>query len=173
MNKAVRLMPPEQLRNITEMWRTLTVGAKPVEEILKLLDSKAFPTKVWAVLMVKDRDFSICEQIKNLKLCFVSVRDLGFSERPNTKQLHDRAREFNLSLCPPEVGPLLWISSEEVERTFNIAMDPIFDGGGMRIFKLVFAKGTKFHGLHPIPAGLNSNKKWNLDTKFVFVLNDF
>ena len=153
------------------VWKTLVIGALSREEILKQLASDKYPTKVWAVDMVKDEGFCVSDHVKEIQLCLVRVNELGFLEEPNIDQIYTRAHELGLTLCPPEVGPLLWTSIEFKGR-FCIAMEPISDRNGMSICGLVFAEDTMFHWLYSEPAERSVNKKWSLSSKFIFVLGD-
>jgi hypothetical protein len=151
-----------------KLWKIFAVGRMSREEILKQLSSR-FKVKNWAVDMIEDERFYLSERSREVNLCLVSVKELGFFEEPTLNQIYVRAGEFNLSLCPPEVGPILWMllsNTKDVKNGFNIAMDPIPDREGMSIFHL----GSGW--LHSVPAFTSVNKKWRLDSKFVFEMSD-
>jgi hypothetical protein len=119
-----------------------------------------------------------------MSLVMLSVADLGFPEGATTIQIigsafdtdqdgdlapftKGRGTEFNLGLCPPEVGPELRLqfSDQSAGERVHVAMKPIFSSDGEpRIFVLAH----EARGLSLDAARARPQDRWKPEDKFIF-----
>lgn len=67
-----------------------------------------------------------------MDLVMVTVAELGFKKGARRDQIYERAKELELELCPPEVGPQLRLQYRDQPNGewVLIGMEPIADSGG-------------------------------------------
>lgn len=106
----------------------------------------------------------------DIKLVVVSVTELGLPQGASRLDLYNRAVDFSLKLCPPEVGPQLRLQYGQPDPgTLYVAMEPIKDSKSKPyMFCLV-------HGDHGRWLGLTDgqdNTLWTPTRRCIFTLSE-
>ena len=104
---------------------------------------------------------------EEVDLVSFSVAQLGFPSGATTEQIYNKAKEFGLELCPPQVGPELRLdyTDQPNGEYLKIAMEPIsFRDGNPLLFNV---------NRNDSESWLNYNNgrplnHWNDDNRFVF-----
>ena len=112
---------------------------------------------------------------EKLQVISFSVADLGFKEEPKLQEIYNRAKKFNLELCPLQAVPELCLdsnfsSSNLDESGFMIAMNPILLDGDREGRTL--GVRSNYNGTTMISSPSRSLEDvWRLKAKFIFSLN--
>jgi hypothetical protein len=117
----------------------LEVGGKSNDELLAELKSGGFYTSLWAKDIMSNPAFKLGER-QTVKFARVTVRELGFTKRPNTTQVGARILELGHSLCEPADGPAIRLVLKDQKRGdhFCCAMEQILGSDGMpRVFHVL------------------------------------
>lgn len=127
LKRFLRKENPWELKLIREM--TLQIGGVTKDELVRRLTDGGNYVSNWA----RDLAGRITTLLKprKIKLGWITVRDLGFTEMPTTPELLARIKEVG-DLCPAEVGPHLRLADADQPRGtwYWVAMEPITDSGG-------------------------------------------
>lgn len=116
----------EPLRLIRRM--TLTIGGVSKDGLLKRLKAgwsvsdQAREAMEWAA-------FTTLSKAASLKLGWITVQNLGFTEEPTMTELFTRIKEVG-ALCPAEVGPHLRLADKDQRRgtRYEVAVvEPILE----------------------------------------------
>lgn len=110
--------------------KTIELTNKTPKEYEKKLLAEGNKRSDWA----KDILYKIKPLNKKEKVNLVSfsVAQLGFPGGATLEQIYNKAKEFDLELCPAQVGPELRLvyKDQPMNEWLIIAMDPIFDRAG-------------------------------------------
>lgn len=121
-------------------WRTVKLGEYPTRESLKsALTDAGHKISDWAKDILGKPAFKISPDLTDLELVRVSVGELGFKSGAKLKDIYDRAWEWGLMLCPPEVGPQLRLQYKDQPKGewLLIAMEPISaSAGDLDVFRV-------------------------------------
>ena len=81
----------------------------------------------WANSVLEQPAFTIATEETEVDLVVVSVSELGFQYRATRAQIYQRAQEFGLELCPPEVGPQLRLQYQEQheDESLLVGIEPM------------------------------------------------
>lgn len=154
------------------IWKTLTVGGVPKDELLKRLADGDFSVNDSAKDIMGKPAFTTSAEPKEVSFVRLKVIDFGFTVMPTTVRLFDRDRlaQFNLDLCESEDGPHIRPADVDQPRGtwYWIAMNPIIgSGGGPRVFDIERDVG----GRRWLGARLaRPDDYWYLGDRFVFRL---
>ncbi len=112
--------------------------------------------------------FCVSKNKKEVNLVIVSPADLGFKSNTTRSSIYKRAKELDLELCPPEVGPQLRLQykNQPSGEYLNIAMLAILgEKNSARAF------GIERDGNTLILHGNNGNPEsvWGVNSKWIFV----
>jgi hypothetical protein len=129
----------------------------------QILEEKGIYVNSYAKDLLEKTQFS--QNQEKYKLVKFSVSDLGFPNGATTTEIFAKAKELDLELCPPEVGPQLRLQIDSKDYMI-IAMEPIIDHGGYtRVFNL-YCYGTK---LELDARYAEPDRRWDGYVGFVFV----
>lgn len=102
----------EPLRLIRRM--TLTIGGVPKDSLLERL-AGGYSVSNWARKAMVWPAFTTLSEATTLKLGWITVQNLGFTEEPTMTELFTRIKEVG-ALCPAEVGPHLRLADKDQKR---------------------------------------------------------
>jgi hypothetical protein len=143
---ADRAEPPR--RNIIAdkpVWRRLTLGAhRSVDRVRQALHAAHIRVGDQADEILGRPAFRFSQTPKDVDLVIVSVGELGFVRPTPLSDVHRRANELGLELCPAEVAPLLRLAymDQPLGESLNIAMQPVATYGGELITLSLANAGT-------------------------------
>ena len=158
-----------------------TVGNKTKEELIREMEERASSTnledKIYissdAQSMLQKPEFTVINKPEKKNLIKLKVQDLGFKKNPTTDQLYFRAEELGLELCPPEIGPHLRLSYNEVFKReqakgeyLRIGMKQITDSSGNPDVFGVYCDRDGEQWLNDDWA--EPEHRWDLEIGFVF-----
>ena len=104
-----------------------------------------------------------------MNLIRLTVGDLGFPNSATTEQILDRAIEFGLDFCPPEVGPYyrLQYTDQPMGEWVRVGMKPFSGrGGNERVFRV----GRDDGGLWLGDGWTSRGDPWDAGRQFMFRL---
>ena len=150
----------------------IEIGGKTKADYENELKVKNIYVDDWAKQLLDSSDFekSLVDENgkikdkKKLDLVRLTVGDLGFSNGATTDDIYEKAEEFGLELCPPEVGP-------ELRRSYSgtdwmlIGMKQIFGRGGDPSVFLLHCYGDQLELRAP---GAEPSSRWDAGGGFVF-----
>ena len=131
----------KELEHQFKIWKTIKLGSsfKTADDFRKSLKDNGFNISDWANDILGKPNFTVATEETEVDLVKVTVAELGFKKGARREQIYDRAKEFGLELCPPEVGPQLRLQYQDQpngEWVF-IGMEPITDSdGGLHVFSV-------------------------------------
>jgi len=110
--------------------KTIELTTKTPEEYTRELLSQGHKTYEYAQDMLNK--IEPLKQKEKIGLVSFSVKQLGFSNGATLQEIYNKAKEFGLELCPPQVGPELRLNYKDQPNGewLRIAMEPISDRGG-------------------------------------------
>lgn len=137
------------------------IGGESIQEIKNQLKSKKIATSKFSEKMLGSADFNTLENVENIDLIRLTLRDLGLTEGVSINTIYQKAKELGLDLCPAEIGPRYPYDDEYRYTTdiYYIAMEPI----GPYIFSLKNSGGRKLQGTL-------AGNRWPLNSIFIFRL---
>src|SRR4030042_3239242 len=111
---------------------TLGTGLKTPGDFRKSFKDNGCRIGDWANDILGRPAFTVATEETELDLVVVSVAELGFKKGATREQIHARAKELGLDLCPAEVGPQLRLQSKDQSNGewLVVAMEPIHDSAG-------------------------------------------
>ena len=117
-----------------KIWKIIELGTglKTADDFRKSLKDNGFKVSDWANDILGKPAFTAATETTEVDLVRVTVAELGFEKGARRDQIYDRAKEFGLELCPPEVGPQLRLQYKDQPNGewVLIGMDPITDSDG-------------------------------------------
>ncbi len=128
-------------RPVFQIWKTIKLGTGPLtaDEFCKVLAKSGFGISDWARDILGKPGFTVAAKEQEIDLVVVSVKELGFPDGARRDQIYERAKEYGLELCPPEVGPQLRLQHKDqpLDEWLLIAMEPILDSVGyLKVFEV-------------------------------------
>ncbi len=145
--------------------RTFELSTRTSKEYEEELINKGFKISYWAQdILGKIEPLKQKEEIDTVSF---SVEQLGFPKGATFQEIYEKAKEFNLELCPPQIGPELRLSYTDQPNGewLIIAMDPISDrGGAPDLFWVGRARSESWLDT----AFGRLSYKWSGDDRFVF-----
>ncbi|NMB91825.1 hypothetical protein GYA37_03190 [candidate division WWE3 bacterium] len=150
-----------------ESFKIVEVGTyKDVKSLRKALEESGVQIGDWAGDILNKTKLSKSKQ--SLDLVVLSVKELGFPQGTQLKDIYEAAKNQGLDLCPAEVGPQLRLQYPDQPNGewLVIAMEPIKDSGGaLGLFRVGCGGG----GLWLNAYNGNPDNFWNGNNRFVFV----
>lgn len=146
------------------IWKTIEIGGKTARQLKSALEAGGFKFS----LHLRE-DFDTKQEIEEITLVRLKVKDLGFTSIATTEQIYQKAQELGLELCPAEVGPYLRLvyTNQPLDEWLHVGMKQISDSGGNpRIFGL----GRNDDGLWLRDRWAGPGSEWYPDVEFVFRL---
>lgn len=109
---------------------------KTSEQYTKDLEKEGYLVSSWALDILNKME--VLKQNENIDLVTLSVRQLGFPNSATLQEIYDRAKEFGLGLCPPQVGPELRLNykNQPNNEWLTIAMESVIGHGDWRLFRV-------------------------------------
>jgi len=108
------------------VWRTTKIGTWTAADYRALLEADRVRrgAEDWGVrdYAVSSPSFTVSATEIELKLVKFSVAELGFPKGATGADIYARAKEQGLDLCPPEVGPCLFLGPQDRSRGWSMAM---------------------------------------------------
>jgi hypothetical protein len=127
------------------VWKRVTLGSyRGVNVLRKALDAARVRVGDSADEIIGRPAFHFSPNRTDVDLVLVRVSDLGFDDAARVADIHRRAGELGLELCPAEVAPLLRLAylDQPVGEFLNVAMHPIAAYGGDPVALSVANAGT-------------------------------
>jgi hypothetical protein len=127
------------------VWKRITLGSyKSVNALRAALDAARVRIGDSADEILGRPAFLFSKIVVDADLVVVSVAELGFDDSTSLADVHRRAGELGLELCPAEVAPLLRLhyANQPTGEFLNVAMRPIPTYGGELIALSVANGGT-------------------------------
>jgi hypothetical protein len=125
--------PPEETPRF-KIWKIIKLGTdlKTAEDFRRALRDGEFRLSDWASDTLGKPAFTAATEETEVDLIKVTVAKLGFKKGARRDQIYERAKEFGLELCLPEVGPQLRLQYRDQPNGewIPIAMEPIITSGG-------------------------------------------
>ncbi len=146
--------------------KTIELSTKTAEQYEQELEKAGNKIdRTYALSMLKK--IKALPQSEQVDLVQFTVEQLGFSSGATLEEIYMKAKEFNLDLCPPQVGPelrLAYIDQPNGEY-LRIAMEPILDSsGGPRLFDVNRYGSGPWLDSYDGSSGL----RWHAAYRFVF-----
>jgi hypothetical protein len=160
--------------NIEHIYRTfpegkvqrydIEIGGKTAGEYTTALMEKHIQISNYATQLLESPDFVTLPSGERAALVRLTVGDLGFTSGATTDEIYQKAQEWGLELCPPEVGPALRLAYSGSDWV-RIAMKQISDrDGGPGVFYLSRSDGGPWlNTSHARP-----DSRWDSYNSFVF-----
>lgn len=148
-------------------WKTITIGTKTKDQLLKEFEKKKINISDYAKNMVNKIDFSTKKE--TIDLVKLRVSELGLKDYPTTDEIYTKAKELGYNLCPPEVALYLRLKDENqpLGDWYRIAMKQISDRYGYpSVFNLVHHDD----GLWLYDSWARSDRRWYPDDECLFRL---
>lgn len=145
----------------------VAIDGTPADQMEAKINQKGFQVgSIARKMMDKISPRSKAEDIHLIRL---SVGDLGFTGSAKLQQIIDKAKEFGLEICPPEVGPHYRVAydNQPMNEYLTIAMETISDSGGYPSFFNLYrdAVGVWLYRYWALPGS-----EWFSADEFVFRL---
>lgn len=153
-----------------KIFKTLKIarGSMATEVYRRVIEEAGGKISDWARELIIDAGFrTLCEDTE-FDLVVLSVHELGFPEGATLHQIDNRAKEYGLAPCPPELGPELRVQymDQPKEELLCIFMRPIANSRCQwSVFSVYHDPGGRW--LHAEHA--SSGKEWRYQQRFVFV----
>jgi hypothetical protein len=143
----LRAVPAVGVRSLadTPVWKRITLGAyKGVNSLRTALDAARVRVGDSADEVLGRPAFRFSPEKSDVDLVLVSVAELGFSNGAPLADIHRRAGEVGLELCPAEVAPLLRLAytNQPMGEFLNVAMRPIATYAGELVALSIANAGT-------------------------------
>jgi len=87
--------------------RTVEIGGLTKSQLLQKLKQHSILLNKFAEQLFTDDKFTVSDKIYSVRTVELKVRNLGFSEGATIHQVYKKANQFDLKLCPLELGPYL------------------------------------------------------------------
>ena len=171
----VGALSPEIFKtNIEHLYRTfpegkverydIEIGGKTKDEYITALTEKNIEISSYSTQLLENPDFVTLPSGERIALVRLTVGDLGFSSGATTDEIYEKAQEWGLELCPPEVGPVLRLATSSPDWML-VAMKQITDRDGYpSVFYLYrFGDSLWLYARHAEP-----DYRWHSNYYFVF-----
>jgi hypothetical protein len=159
----------QQKREI-QIWRTTTLGFhRGVDSYRDALDAAKMKIGDAADEILGRPAFHYVKEKVEVELTLVSAAELGVETESPLSEVYQRATQFGLTLCPPEVGPQLRLDyrNQPVGESLLIAMEPVktYHGEPTILSLMNFGSGLALVGSDGRPESIVSGY-----LRFVFAL---
>lgn len=157
------------------IFKEIWVGGLSKEDLLHNLKSNNIGLNEFALQIINHNDFTLSPTRKKLRTVEISIGDLGFPNGATTKEVYQKAKEFGLKYCPPELGLHMRLQYIDFDQPIdpptgnwqNIAMkelsdDPDFPNG---FYLRRREDGFWIRGYRASPEHL-----WDPNDRFIFML---
>lgn len=161
----------------------IKIGGQTKDWIKKKIEENQVHINDLTKYLLKSKDFVTLENIKNVNLAILTVKNLGLSNKaPTLDEIYKRAEELGLELCPAEVGPRLQLQMQNftkdsmrwLQNSLAIAMKQIDDRANYpNIFYLDnsnLLEDNYENNLFLSARNALPSSKWRLNDRFVFSL---
>ena len=151
------------------------VGGLSKEDLLQNLKSNNIGINEFGMQIINHNDFIISPTRKKLRTVEISIGDLGFPKGATTKEVYQKAKEFGLKYCPPELGLHMRLQYIDFDQPIdpptgnwqNIAMkklsdDPDFPNG--------FYLRRREDGFWIRGYRASTEYLWDSDDRFIFLV---
>jgi hypothetical protein len=131
------LDPPQATLHEFATWKRIKLGAyENVTELTKDLESSGFKMSEWAADIIGNPMFTLTNQERTVDLVNVSVAELGCTTPALLREIHARALNAGLQLCPPDAGPQIrrQYSEHPLGMCLGVAMEAIRGSDGNKYF---------------------------------------
>ena len=151
-------------------WKIIKLGTgiKDANGFRQAIKDAEMRISAWASDIIGKPEFTMTAGETEVDLVRVTVGKLGFKDGARRDQIYDRAEEFGLEVCPPEVGPQLRLQYKDqpMKEGILIGMEPIrLSDGDLRVFGVAHnGGGIWLYGYCDSPDGV-----WGADDQWVFV----
>jgi hypothetical protein len=126
-------------------WKRITLGSyKGVNSLRTALEAARVRVGDSADEVLGRPAFQFSPAKHDVDLMVVSVAELGFPNGARLADIHRRAGELGLELCPAEVAPLLRLAytNQPMGEFLNVAMRPIGTYAGEQVALSIANAGT-------------------------------
>jgi hypothetical protein len=142
-----RAVPAVGVTSLTDtpVWKRITLGGyKGVNSLRNALDAARVRIGDSADEILGRPAFHVSPEKSDVDLVVVSVAELGFPSGAPLADIHRRAGELGLELCPAEVAPLLRLAytNQPMGEFLNVAMRPIATYAGELVALSIANAGT-------------------------------
>ena len=151
---------------------SLEVVSKSIEQIEMELKKSGIIFDNHIKELMENSQFMTLKSPEVFDLIHLTVSDLGLTvKRPTTEELYERAEQFGLTPCPPEVGPelILKYKGQPFIEDESIAMKPIESDDEPYNFSIAYDGDSDKLSLESEYGGLDSDN-WGSGNKLVFSL---
>jgi hypothetical protein len=144
---SLRAVPAVGLQSLADapVWKRVTLGTyKGVNSLRSALDAARVRVGDSADEILGRPGFQFSPAKQDVDLVVVSVSELGFPNGARLDDIHRRAGELGLELCPAEVAPLLRLAyaNQPLGEFLNVAMRPIATYAGEQVALSIANAGT-------------------------------
>jgi len=171
MNLKSRLPIPEDRLVFREVW----IGGLSQDELFQSLKNQNIGINELGLSILNHKNFTTSPTRERLQTVEISVGDFGFSNGATTKEVYQKAKEFGLKLCPPELGPHIRLQYVDLNQLVdplkghwqNIAVDELFDDPGLTkgFYLRRRQDGFWLRGYQASPEYL-----WELHDRFIYLI---
>jgi hypothetical protein len=150
-----------------ETFKIIEIGTyKDVKSLRKALEGSGDRISDWAGDILNKTELSKSRQ--SLDLVVLSVKELGFPQGAQLKDIYEAANNQDLDKCPAEAGPQLRLQypDQPIGEWLTIAMEPIIDSDGDLS---LFCVKHDVDDLWLIAYYGGPDGHWGADGRFVFV----
>jgi hypothetical protein len=144
----------------------IEIGGKTKKRLEQKLKDKNIYVSDYAHELLTSPDFITSKTIEGTDLVRLTVKDLGFPRGATTDEIYERAQQYDLELCPAEVGPHLRLSYSGGDW-MAIAMKQISDRDG---FPYIFYLGRDGAELGLYTFSARPGSRWFGSYQFIFSL---
>ncbi|KKU77923.1 MAG: hypothetical protein UY04_C0049G0001, partial [Parcubacteria group bacterium GW2011_GWA2_47_7] len=142
----------------------IEIGGKTKEDYKKALAEKNIKIGVYAQQLLESPEFVTLPSGEHIALVRLTVSDLGLSQGVTTDEIYQRAQEWGLELCSPEVGPALRLTTDTSEW-MAIGIKQISDrDGNPHVFYLTRRDDGLWLGTY----SAEPSYEWRAYNRFVF-----
>lgn len=145
----------------------LEVGGKSKDNLIVEFESSGVIVSIWVHDIMSKPAWKPGER-ETVKFARVTLRELGFTQKPTSAQIWARIKELGHLLCEPGDGPAIRMALKNQPRgdVFWTAMKPIIGSSGR---PSVFCNGCRSDGQLWFDASwVLPDREWNLGDGVVF-----
>lgn len=157
------------------IFKEIWVGGLSKEDLLQNLKNNNIGINEFALQIINHKAFTISSTRNKLQTVEISIVDSGFSNGATNEEVYQKAKEFGLKCCPPELGLHMRLQYIDFDQSIdpptgnwqNIAMeklseDPSFPNG--------FYLRRREDGFWIRGYRASSEYLWGPDDRFIFLV---
>ncbi len=147
--------------------RTIEIGGESKDRLRQRMTEKNIAVSEYAKSMLDSTECTTDTQTHPFDTVRLTVRDLGFPNGAEFKDIYTKADALGLDLCPAEVGPhyRLQYTDQPMNSWLSIGMKPISDSDGL---PFAFTLDRDDEGLWLYDSWTYPQVHWDADHEFVF-----